>query len=90
MVVLGSCAMLTDSADQVVSGANATMFTEILSQMVGDDTLTTSVIPVKDYSYSNITITSIHTIIGGLAAAVIIPMILLLTGIIIWAARRKK
>lgn len=90
MVVLGSCAMFTDSADQVVSGANATMFTEILSQMVGDDTLTTSVIPVKDYSYSNITITSIHTIIGGLAAAVIIPIILLLTGIIIWAARRKR
>ena len=58
--------------------------------MVGDDTLTTSVIPVKDYSYSNITITSIHTIIGGLAAAVIIPIILLLTGIIIWAARRKR
>ena len=90
MVVLGSCAMFTDSADQVVSGANATMFTEILSHMVGDDTLTTSIIPVKDYSYSNITITSIHTIIGGLAAAVIIPIILLLTGIIIWAARRKR
>lgn len=90
MVVLGSCAMLTDAADQIVSGANVSMFTDILSELVGDAGAATSVIPVKDYEFSTITITSIHTIIGGLVVAVVLPVVLLLAGIIIWTVRRKK
>jgi ABC-2 type transport system permease protein len=90
LVVAGSCVLFTDSADSIVSGANASMFTDTLSELVGDESIASSVIPVKEYSLSTITITSIHTIIAGLAAAVVLPILLLLAGIIIWAARRKK
>lgn len=50
----------------------------------------TSVIPVKDYKMSTITITSISTIIGGLAASIFIPVVLIIIGVVIWAVRRKN
>ena len=48
--------MFADSADQIVSGNNSAMFTDIIAQMVGDSDLATSVIPTKDYTLSAITV----------------------------------
>lgn len=50
VVVAGSVEMFADSADQIVSGNNSAMFTDIIAQMVGDSDLATSVIPTKDYT----------------------------------------
>lgn len=55
-MVAGSVEMFADSADQIVSGNNSAMFTDIIAQMVGDSDLATSVIPTKDYTLSAITV----------------------------------
>lgn len=90
MVLIGSPLVFTDSADEIVSGNNQAMFTDILGTIVESDTLSASVIPVKEYELGTITITSIVTLIGGLAGSILIPLVLLVIGIVIWAMRRKK
>ena len=88
--VAGSMELFTDSTDQIVSGSNVSMFTDIMTNLTGGEDDNTSVIPVKDYKMSTITITSISTIIGGLAASIFIPVVLIIIGVVIWAVRRKK
>lgn len=90
LILLGSSQILTDNADQVVSGGNLSMFTDMLGEMIDSDELSASVIPVKEYSLSSITITSAAVIVGGLLASVLIPLVLLAAGIVIWAVRRRK
>ena len=90
LVVFGSTEMLTDNADSIVSGRNVSMFSDVLGQLAGDDGESTGVIPVKEYTLGTITVTSLGTLIGGLAATVILPILLIVTGVVIWAVRRKK
>ena len=90
VVVAGSMELFTDSTDQIVSGSNVSMFTDIMTNLTSGEDDNTSVIPVKDYKMSTITITSISTIIGGLAASIFIPVVLIIIGVMIWAVRRKK
>lgn len=90
VVVAGSMELFTDSTDQIVSGSNVSMFTDIMTNLTGGEDDNTSVIPVKDYKMSTITITSISTIIGGLAASIFIPVVLIIIGVVIWAVRRKN
>ena len=84
--------MFTDSADQVVSGSNVStvhrLSLQSSDQAVEEDN--SSVIPVKEYTLSNITVTSIAALLGGLAASILVPLLLIAAGIIIWAVRRKK
>lgn len=90
LVLLGSSEIFTDGADEIVSGNNSKMFSDILSSMVESEELSASVIPVKEYTLGTITVTSAVTILAGLAATVLIPIILIVIGIVIWAIRRKK
>lgn len=90
LVLLGSPQIFSDEADQVVSGNNVEMFTDILTCIVDSDALAASVIPVKEYSLSTITVTSAATLIGGMLASIVVPLALLAAGIVIWAVRRKK
>lgn len=90
IVLLGSTEMLTDNANQVVSGNNISMFSDMLNSIVSTEELSVSVIPVKEYTLGTITVTSTATILGGMLAAIFIPVILILMGIVIWAIRRKK
>ncbi len=90
LVVAGSPLLFTDSADEIVSGNNLSMFTDILGSLVDSDADSTSVIPVKEYELGTITVTSVTTLIGGLAGSILIPLALIITGIVIWAVRRKK
>ena len=90
IVAIGSMELFTDSTDQIVSGSNVSMFTDIVTNLTGGADNDTSVIPVKDYKMSTITITSISTIIGGLVASIFIPVVLIVIGVVIWAVRRKK
>lgn len=89
IVVAGSLDLFTDSADAVVSGSNAAMFTDCITVMAGEGEQNTA-IPVKEYTLSNITVTSITAILGGLAASIFVPVLLIAVGVIIWAVRRKR
>ena len=89
LVVAGSPDLFTDSADVMVSGSNVSMFTDCITAMAGEGEQNIA-IPVKEYTLSNITVTSVAAMLGGLAASIFIPALLIIVGIVIWAVRRKR
>ncbi len=90
IVAIGSLMLFTDSADEVVSGNNAAMFEDVVSELIGDVDLSTSVIAAKDYTLSAITVSSIGTIISAIGIIIIVPILLIAVGVVIWVRRRKK
>ena len=66
------------------------MFKDVISSMTGNVELASSVIPVKDYTLSNITINTLQAVITGLIIMVAVPILLIIIGIVVWAMRRKK
>lgn len=89
LVVAGSLDLFTDSADAVVSGSNVSMFTDCITAMAGEGEQNIA-IPVKEFTLSNITVTSVAAMLGGLAASIFVPALLIIVGIVIWAVRRKR
>ena len=66
------------------------MFKDVITSMTGNVELASSVIPVKDYTLSNITINTLQAVITGLIIMIAVPMLLIIIGIVVWAMRRKK
>ena len=90
VVVFGTPYVVDDSYDNAVSGNNADMFKDVITSMTGNVELASSVIPVKDYTLSNITINTLQAVITGLIIMVAVPILLIIIGIVVWAMRRKK
>jgi ABC-2 type transport system permease protein len=92
LVVLGSAYLLSDSANSIVSGRNATFFNGLLNELVTiDETQSaTVVIPVKDYSVSSVTVSEQTILVYGLLWGIFMPLLSIVLGIIVWARRRKK
>lgn len=91
LFVFASAAIFDDSADQMVAGNNANLFSACISSLTGDeDTASSVVIPVKEYELAQITISSLVVIVCAMLFVVLLPLILLGIGIGIWAVRRKK
>ena len=66
------------------------MFKDVITSMTGNVELASSVIPVKDYTLSNITINTLQAVITGLVIMIAVPILLIIIGIVVWAMRRKK
>ena len=90
IVVFGTPYVVDDSYDNAVSGNNADMFKDVISSMTGNVELASSVIPVKDYTLSNITINTLQAVITGLIIMIAVPILLIIIGIVVWTMRRKK
>lgn len=90
VVVLGTPYVVDDSYDNAVSGNNADLFKDVITSMTGNVELASSVIPVKDYTLSNITINTLQAVITGLIIMIAVPILLIIIGIVVWAMRRKK
>lgn len=90
VVVLGSAMMLTDDTNSAVSGNHATLFTDIISQMVTETELSSSVIPVKGMNLSNLTVSTLTGLAFAVGLIVIVPLALLGYGISVWYIRRRK
>lgn len=90
MVVLSSVLFFSDEANEIVSGNHASMFTDILSQMTSQTELSSSVIAAKELTLSTITIDTMTYLMIGFIIMIAVPLALFITGIIIWAIRRKK
>lgn len=92
LLIFGSVYSLSDSYDDMVSGAN----TQIVSNALKDYLTTeesdveTVVVPAKSMSTEMLTITESGTKAFGIVVAVVVPIIILLAGIIVWIRRRKR
>ena len=88
--MFGTTYVVDDSYDNAVSGNNADMFKDVITSMTGNVELASSVIPVKDYTLSNITINTLQAVITGLIIMIAVPILLIIIGIVVWTMRRKK
>lgn len=90
MVVFGSSMILSDETNAVVSGSHAEMFTDIISPMTTESSLTTSVIPAKELTLSTMTIATMTSLLIAFVMVVVLPLLLLGYGIFVWYVRRRK
>ena len=90
LFVFASTTMFSDDADQMVSGSNAKLFSSCVSSFAGDEDGSSIVIPVKEYDTAKVTVSSMTVILAAVGFVVVLPFVLLGTGIGIWAVRRKK
>lgn len=90
-LIIYSCQMMfTDDADQMVSGNNSALFSDAITNLVSDSGESTTVIPVKSYDTSTLTVNATVTMLGAIFGIVVIPALLLIAGIVIWVKRRKR
>ena len=92
MVVYSSAVMFTDSADQMVSGNNSTLFASTMGQLTesNDDEVVSVVIPVKEYNVSMLTVPAATQIMLSISFVILVPLILVVAGVLIWIKRRKQ
>ncbi len=90
MIIYSCQTMLTDDADQMVSGNNSALFSDAITNLVSDSGESTTVIPVKSYDTSTLTVNATVTMLGAIFGIVVIPVLLLVAGIVIWVKRRKR
>lgn len=88
LYVFGGVNLFTDNASQQVYGNNLNLFTGITSQCTQGEP--ESVIPVKSYTVSQLTVNQTIVTAGMLILLVVIPLGLLAAGIIIRMRRRKR
>jgi ABC-2 type transport system permease protein len=88
IAVFTSDSMFTSDADQMVSGANLSVFAATISSFVDHETKVS--IPVKSYDADYLTVTQASIFIVGGIMVVLIPILLIATGIVIWIRRRRR
>ena len=89
LVIFGSSYIFSDDASQLTSN-NTTLFDDVTTKLVGETKLAASVIPEKEYTLGNLTVSAVYTILLGLLLTIIIPIVLIVCGIVIFVVRRKK
>lgn len=88
MILVSGEQIFTESANQMVSGANLTLFTNMISQFA-DHEVSVS-IPVKSYEVSYLTVSRTTGLASVAVTVVILPIGCLATGFVIWFRRRKR
>ena len=88
VVIYSSDDIFTDDADSVVSGSNKKLFQGSVNSMVSTDASVS--IPVKAIENTTITVPQFQVILIGVITVLVIPLVLLITGIVITVRRRKK
>lgn len=86
--VFASSEMFTEEYNQYSVGANLELFTNVISSM--SDRENNVSIPAKSYDTSYLIFKQGYVVLIGVAFTLGVPMILLLTGMIIWIRRRKR
>ncbi len=80
--------VIADSANQVVSGGNFELITNMVGQMTDHEKSIS--IPVKEYMSANLTIPKTVFFFGGAVVMFLIPLVVLVVGFVIWFGRKKK
>lgn len=88
LIVFASETLLDEQVDSMVSGGNSTLFLNVMSQLV-DHESTVSIEP-KSMSTEYLTVSAGSAIFWGILTIVLIPLLLLVTGGVIWFGRRKR
>ena len=88
--LFGSVLTFSDGADQMVSGSNSTLFSNVVRACMEDEDGAEAIsVPVKSISQESLTVPSMTAIVLNLICIVLIPLALLITGFVIWLVRRR-
>lgn len=88
LAVFTSSALLDESADQMVSGGNSSLFLNTVSWMCGQSVSVS--IPAKSLTMDYLTVTAASGNFWSIVVIGIIPGFCLLCGLTIWLRRRKR
>ncbi|MCM1044290.1 MAG: Gldg family protein [Candidatus Gastranaerophilales bacterium] len=88
MVVYGSTAIFTDTADQYVRGDNMILFSNTISALVNYE-MNTSV-PVKSYEASYLSLSQKNVVAISLVTVIALPLGCVIAGFVIWFRRRSR
>lgn len=86
LLLFGSEALFTDTANEAVSGNNGTLFKSALTALTQHEA--SVVIPVKHYVLSQILVTDSMAAAIGACTMLVLPLGLLLIGMMVWYRRR--
>ena len=88
--LFGSVLTFSDGADQMVSGSNSTLFSNVVRACMEDEDGAEAIsVPVKSISQESLTVPSMTAIVLNLVCIILIPLALLITGFVIWLVRRR-
>ena len=87
-VIIGSQQMFTEQADSYVAGNNEKLFGSILSAMVEHKDSVT--IPAKSYKSTSITVTALSYLLFVTIYVLLVPLVLIITGFVVWFRRKKR
>lgn len=88
LAVFGSPYMTQDAIDDYISGMNKKLFSTIMSQMISRPQLIS--IPVKQYSQEYVVVPESDATFFGVILSGVVPGVLLLVGVVVWALRRRR
>ena len=88
LAVFGSPYMTQDAIDGYISGMNRKLFIKLMSHMVSRPALTS--VPTKTYSVEYVTVPMSDATFFGVILSGVIPGILLIVGVAVWALRRRR
>ena len=88
LIYFTSAFMLDPSIDAYVSGANSELFANALALTVGNESSVS--IPVKSLEPEQIMVDNFKAGIIKAVTQYIIPLLLVITGAVVWYIRRKK
>ena len=89
LAVFGSHIVFSDDAS-MLTGNNGTLFTDLVSNMVGDIELASSVIPQKSYTLGALAVNARQALLLSVTVIFCIPAALLIIGIVIFSVRSKQ
>lgn len=89
LTIMASNSVFSDEFNTMVSGSNLEMFNHIVADYVEVTEHAVS-IPVKSTTYTTLTITDSGSKLVGIVVAVVLPLGILITGIVVWNKRRKQ
>lgn len=89
ILVFGSVYSLSDNMDSVVSQSNTQIVNNALKDYIDSDVEMVSV-PAKSLHSEQLTVTESGSKFFGILLAVVAPVIILASGIVVWVRRRKR
>lgn len=87
--IMGSVYFFTDSANEITSNANLTIFSNIVGQCTGDEN-DAVVVPTKTTTSEKFVISNSSGNVIFYILFFVLPVVLLITGFAIWMKRRKQ
>lgn len=90
LLVFSSSDLFGEDADAMVSGNNLSVFSACISGYGDEESASGTVIPVKEYENSYLTVSAAAALTSAVLGIAVIPLALLAAGIVIWLRRRKR